>query len=250
MSTPREQSASGGVGVGNSSPASAPSVNLPVKFDASQLDKLTELERKFVLHPEVMTKPEKAAVEVGWSASWARARAHQKRQQLMYYILPIAKERWAKADITLDRIHEELAAVAFADETEYYERVDVDLGDGKGAETLLVGKDPTMLPKRMSAAVEQINIENLTLAGGDLFQVVSFVLHDKKPALKMLAEMLGGFDPKNRQPSDAAEKLRQGRLFDFMEQGEIDTIVKIYNRAEKRSLAAAVDAEIITEAKK
>ena len=214
--------------------------NLPLKYDPALLDRLTARERAFIQHPEVLVNATKAAVEAGYSEGWARGNAGTKRKQLMYFILPEVHKRWAEKGVTLERIHEELAAIAFANMADYYDRVELD--DGTQA---MVGKDPTLLPEVMSRAIEQVTIENLMATDGTITQRIGFVLHDKKPALKMLAELLGGFDPRTREPQDAATRRKQAELFDFMKPDEIDTIVKIYQRAEKRQKAAAVDAEIV-----
>lgn len=217
------------------------STNLPANVEPALWDRLTERERKFATHPEVMTDIKKAAVEAGYTEGWARHHAHVKRKQLMYYILPVSHQRMLKAGITLDRIYEELACVAFADETEFYDRVQI---EGYNDEVLM-GRDPTLMPEQQRRAIQQLHFDTLELSDGTKIQRTSFTLHDKKPALKMLAEMLGGFDPRTREPGDAAEKRKQAELFEFMTSDEIETITKIYRRAEKKQRLAATDATII-----
>lgn len=228
--------ASGGAGPNENSSSAGP----VAVYEPALFDKLTAREQAFVQHPLVLSDPAQAARDVGYSESFANSKAYIKRKQLMYFIRPEMHKRMAKSGVTLDRIHEELAAIAFANEADFYERRDsVD-----GEETLIVAKDPTLIPEPMQRAIEQINPVSITLNGVTI-PWVTYVLHDKKPALKMLAEMLGGFDPRSREPADSVERRRQAELFEFMKPDEIEMIVKIYQRAEKRQKAAATDAEVI-----
>lgn len=222
----------------------------PEEIPLDLWNNLTSREQAFIRHPEVMTNCAKAARDVGYSPSFcASGKAAAKRRQLMFYIRPINHARLRREGITLDGVHEELACIAFANPADYYQRIEVEETNGQINE-ILTGLDPALLPEKMARAVAHITTENITLPNGDILQLVGYDLHDKKVALKMLAEMLGGFDPTNRQPGDAAERKRQSELFEYMTQDDIDTIVRIYRRAEDKQKAAAMDAEIIEGKKK
>lgn len=214
-------------------------------FEPTLFNQLTAKEQAFVQHPLVMKDPVRAAMDSGYSEGWAKSNAHSKKKQLLYYILPASHARMSKDGISLDRIHQEFGAIAFADATELFERVDTDDG------TQLVAKDPTLMPEGLRRAIEEITVQTSTVVttqGPVTTQTYHVILHDKKPALKMLAEMLGGFDPRSREPGDAEARRKQAALFDFMTGPEMETITKIYDRAAKRQLAQATDAEVIEHA--
>lgn len=225
----------------------------PIKYDPGLFDRLTAREQAFVMHPLAMTNPRQAAVEVGYSESWARSHAATKRRQLLYFILPENHKRMAASGVTLDRIVQELSCMAFANEADFYQRVEHE-DDKGGVREFLTGIDLTLLPEHMARAIAQVTTENIVLPNGELFQSVGYVLHSKKDALKILAEMLGGFDPRTRdprtrEPGDAEARRKQAELFDFMTSDEIEQVSKIYARAKERQQKAAVDADIIEEEK-
>lgn len=209
-----------------------PALAVPAGCDVALFNELTAREQAFVLHPEVMTDPVKAATDVGYAISTAQHRANQWRKELMYFIQPVLSQRLVASGVSLDRVQDELAAVAFAVETDYYESMDVD-GD-----TIKSARDPLRLPERMRRAIKSLNIQNIVGTGGNVFQTLSVQLHDKLPALKMLAEMLGGFDPKNRVPGDTEARKRQAELFDYMTAEELKSVSVIYAAAEKRRAEA------------
>ncbi len=214
---------------------------LPTKYDPALLEQLTPRERAFIEHPEILSNAEKAARDVGYSESWAKARSHQKRKALMYYILPRVAKRLNERGVDLDRVQEELTAIAFAVESDYYLAQDVEGSD----QTIMVAKDPVELTDEQRRAIQSMRDDVTILSDGTRVYTRSYVLHDKKVALKMLAEMLGGFDPKNRTPGDAESRKQQAALFDFMTSEEFDTLVKIYNRASERQKKQAVDVPVI-----
>lgn len=218
--------------------------NSPVKYDPALFERLTPREQAFVKHPLAMTNPRQAAIEVGYSESWAKVHSYIKRRQLLYFILPENHKRMAAAGVTLERVVQELSCMAFSNEADFYQRIEYEDDDGKVRE-ILTGIDLTLLPEHMSRAIAQVNTENVTLPNGELFQIVGYTLHSKKDALKILAEMLGGFDPRTREPGDAEARRKQAELFEFMTSDEIEQVSKIYARAKERQQKSATDAEII-----
>lgn len=220
-------------GLGSSSPS--PGLALPDTIDRGQFDKLTPREQLFVQHPQVMSHAVTAAIESGYAKGAALSKAYSMRKQLMYYIHELAKHRMEERGIDLKRVERELGAVAFAREVDYYEKTDTE------DDTILVAKDPTLLPEEMKIAIRSIHTENVMDAEGKGFQLISYVLHDKIPALKMLAEMLGGFDPKNRAPGDAETRRRQAELFDYMSPEDLRTVERIYAAAAVKQSKAMKD---------
>ena len=205
---------------------SAALTTLPAEISPTLFAELTPREQAFVNHPLILTNAYQAAVAVGYSESTARTKAAQMRKQLMYYIRPVVKQRMAEQGISLERVEQELGYLAFANEADFYEKVDIE------NDTILVAKDPMLLPENMQRAIRSIDISETILSDGGRIQNVSIQLHEKAPALKMLAEMLGGFDPRSREPGDAAARRSQAELFDFMSADDLKTVTEIYARAE------------------
>lgn len=232
---------------GSSSPVGG--IALPDTIDRTAFDRLTPREQAFVMHPEVLKSALKAAVEVGYSEWTAKSRSSIMRRQLMYYIRAITDARLAEKGVDLGRIERELGAIAFAREVDYYDKIDVD------GETIVVAKDPMLLPDEQKAAIKSIHTENMFNSSGQQVQLLSIVLHDKLPALKTLAELLGGFDPKNRQPGDPEARRKQAELFDYMSADDLRTVERIYSEAAAKQAQAmkskiadkeAIDGEVKT----
>lgn len=207
---------------------SRPKRDLPVvKFDTPLMELLEPRELAFVMHPDVFTDPRKAAVAVGYSESTAASKAHQMRKQLMYFIKPQHEARVEKAGVSVDALIEELKAIAFAIEPDYWDTVDVE-GD-----TIKVPKDPTRLPDYMKKAIKSVSYETVILSDGSSFQKCSQIeLHDKMAALKELKSIIGADDPLFRKPPlETSEQ----ELLEHMEPEELELVGKVYARAEARA---------------
>lgn len=202
-----------------------------VLADPPMLDKLTPRERAFVQHPLAMTDPLNAAREVGYkvdSDKYTNTNAYILAKRLSFYVKHYADQRMKAADVTVGRVVEELAAIAFADPTEFYDVVDVD-----GA-TIKIMKDVTRLPERMRKAIKNLNYSVLDL-NGNLLPEGSFTveLHSKIEALKALAEYFGlkKGDLAKTDPVDAVSQKSLENLTDE----ELEQLNAIYTQAATRS---------------
>lgn len=201
--------------------------------DPLMLDRLTIRQRAFVEHPEVNLRPEKAAVEVGYSETTARTRAHMMRKQLMYYIQPLAARRAEQAGVTPERVRDEIGIIANAKITDYFDTVDVQ-GD-----TVKVFADPTLLPDHMQRAIKEVIFDTIVDSDGNETQVIKKIeLFDKSSALRELAEILGLKDAKMRHPDGNIQE-EQAMLLEHLEPKELDLIQRLYTRAARRAQAAA-----------
>ena len=210
--------------------------NLPVSTDNPLFMKLTPREQAFVTHPDVFANPVAAARAVGYTESTALAKAHIMRHQLMYFIMPLHEKRMAETGVTIDRVKNELSAIAFANEADYYDVIDIE-GE-QGAETIKVVKDITRLPQHMQRAIKKISYKDIILSDGKHYQMLEAVeLYDKLSALKELAEILGAHDPRFRKP-DAPEDEDQ-TLLENLEPDELEMITKVYDKAAQRVKRAA-----------
>ncbi len=201
--------------------------------DPLMLDQLTERQRAFIHHPDVVKNPEKAAIEVGYSENTARCHAHMMKKQLLYYINPINAKRAQQAGVTPERIRDEIGIIAHAKITDYFDTIDV-----KG-DTVKVYVDPTLLPDHMQRAIKEITFDTIVDSTGNETQVVKHIaLFDKSQALRELAEILGLKDAKMRHPDGNIQE-EQAALLEHLEPKELDLIQRLYQRAAKRAKAAA-----------
>jgi hypothetical protein len=102
-------------------------------------------------------------------------------------------ERAARLGITLDRVLEELHAIAFAD----IRRI-VDWDDGK-----LTMKAPSELLDTDAAAIAEI------VASAKDRRIYRVKMHDKAPALTLLTRIFEKFAKQNEQTEDDGEEARQ-----------------------------------------
>lgn len=210
--------------------------NLPTDFDRAALETLTPREAAFVLDPEVMTDPKAAAIRAGYAPSSARCHAYTWRKQLMYFILPLHQERIKHTQVTTgitpDRIKNEIANIAFANEADYYDTVDVD-GD-----TIKVLKDVTRMPEPMQRAIKKVEFETIVAADGTQFQrLLKIELYDKLKALSELAEIFGLKDPKTRNPDDQLSE--EQKFAEGMSSEALDQMAAIMEAEHKRLKAHA-----------
>lgn len=216
--------------------------NLPVPADVipSLFEKLTPMEQAFVLHPKVMTDPQQAARDSGYAESTAKLKAYHMRTQLLYYIRPIHEWRMMDSNVDQKRIIAELNAIAFANETEFYDTIDVD-GD-----TIKVLKDFTRMPEAMQRAIKSIELDTVVVpttnaADGSqtmvTYQVVKKLqLHDKLAALKELKEISGMADPRFRKPEGLTSEDQD--LLQYVPPEELELMNRIYSKAQKAMEAA------------
>lgn len=201
--------------------------------DGTLFAELTPREQSFVLHPDVMTDPVKAAIDVGYAKTTAASKARTMRKQLMYYIRPLAERRLESLGVSLEKVRDEIAAIAFSDETAYFDTVDIE-GD-----TVKVYKDPALLPEHMRRAIKSVTYTtDVDDKGVSTQRITQITLHDKLPALKELADLLGGYDPRMRTPGDADERRAQAELFEHLEPEELDLVTKLYTKALARAKRA------------
>ncbi len=114
---------------------------IPPEVIPALFQKLTPKEQAFITHPEVYTNPRKAAQDAGYAESTARLKCYALRTQLMYYIRPIHDWRMADSNVNQKRIIEELNAIAFCNEADFYDTIDTE------DDTIKVLKDFTRLPE-------------------------------------------------------------------------------------------------------
>lgn len=204
-----------------------------ITCDNPLFERLTERQQRFVMHPNVSHDPVQAAIDVGYTATTARVRAHIMRKQLLFYIRPIEAKRNAQLGVTVETIRDELVNIAHANIADYYDVVDVD-GD-----TIKVYKDPSLLPVSMQKAIKAIDYDNIIDSEGNATQMIrSITLYDKHSALRELAEIMGMKDQKLRAPEGNVQE-EQAELLELLEPKELEIVQRLYQRAANRLSNAA-----------
>jgi phage terminase small subunit len=148
----------------------------------SHSTKLTPKQRRFVAEYCKDTNATQAAIRCGYSARSAK----QQGARLMTIaavaqaVAERTKGQLAKADVTAERVLEELARIAFVSADELYE------ADGSV-------KPIDKMSAAARSAISQLSIlkQNVTAGDGKMDTVLNVRLNDKLRALEMLAKRCG-----------------------------------------------------------
>lgn len=197
----------------------------------------TELQRAFAAHPLVHTNPRKAAVESGYSESYAKSHAHALREQLSPLIIQyqeLAKKRNA---LSTAKVQNELAAMGFANMLDYFEVLD------NGA---MIPKKMNELSREQAAAIQEIEVGKFThpLTGDEEYRIIKLKLADKRANLVELGKTLGMFQQKS---NDDEERKREEALRDVpteaLEEAESILMAAVGKAREQRAKNNAVEGE-------
>jgi hypothetical protein len=201
-----------------------------VLSDPPMLDKLTPRERAFVQHPLAVIDPKTAARDCGYtvdSKEYRNTNYQILSKRLSYYVQHYSQQRMKAAEVTVGRIIEELAAIAFCDPTEFYDAVDVE------GHTVKIMKDVTRLPERMRKAVKDLSYSRYSPSGEAIEGEFSVELHNKVDALKALAEYFGlkkGDMGKGERSSEEDQQMLENLTPD-----ELEKLNAIYTEAADRA---------------
>jgi phage terminase small subunit len=145
---------------------------------------LTPKKKRFCEEYCVDSNGTQAAIRAGYSVRSAGQMAEQllKKHEIQECIATLRKESTARVNVTIDRVVEEYAAIAFANTMKA-----VEVKAGK-----LLVKDPTTLPEQLQRAIASIS--PVQTKDGVFFKLTFF---DKVRALDSLGKYLGMFSEFN-----------------------------------------------------
>lgn len=174
-------------------------------FGVVSVAKLSEKQKRFVQEYLVDLNATAAARRAGYSAKTAEVIGYEnlRKPQIAAEIKKQQVKQQAKLEITQERVLQELAAIAFANGTDFVTVT---------ATGLLDVKPTSKIPKEKLPAIAGIKYNQLG---------VEVKLHDKVKALELLGKHLGVFDER-RSAAEAAEN----NIFDVIDQStreELDT---------------------------
>lgn len=152
--------------------------------------RLTPMQKAFAAHPQVTTNAKQAAIEVGYSESFAKSHALALRKQLAPLIMEHQEKAKKISAISVAKVQTELAAMGFANVIDYFD----------------ISESGRMMPKKLNeltreqaAAIQEVKlVEYETLdEDGDLikeFRIGWLKLADKRANLVELGKTLGMFN--------------------------------------------------------
>jgi len=117
----------------------------------------TELQRKFAASPIVTTNPRQAALDAGYSESFAKAHAHALREQLSPLIMELQEQAKKLSAISVSRVQSELAAMGFANIVDYFH-----INEETGA---MRPKQLHELTRGQAAAIQEVKVMDLVSRG-------------------------------------------------------------------------------------
>lgn len=198
----------------------------------------TEMQRAFAAHPVVTTNPRKAAIESGYSKSYAKSHAHLLRKQLAPLIMQHQEMAQQRSAISTAKVQQELAAMGFANIVDYFDVMD----DGS-----MIPKKVGDLTREQTAAIQEIQmVEYQNPATGEMeMRIGRLKLADKRSNLVELGKTLGMFNPKGDDDTDDQRRRDMLRKVptDALEKAEAMLMSAVELSEEHRARNDAVEGE-------
>lgn len=141
----------------------------------------TDMQTAFASHPKVTTNPKQAALDAGYSESYAKNHAYALRKQMSPLIMSMQEAAAKHAAISKAKVQSELAAMGFSNILDYFN----------------VGDDGAMSPKQLNelsreqaAAIQEVKLVEFN----GRMVIGSLKLADKRANLVELGKTLGMFN--------------------------------------------------------
>ena len=149
---------------------------------------LTSKQSRFVAEYLIDLNGKQAAIRAGYSAKTAEVQASQllRIAKIQVALSAAIRARSWNTEVTADRVVAELAKIGFANMRDYWP---------KEGETV----DLHRLHQDLTAAVQEITIDETVDPLGVVYRHTRLKLHDKKGALDSLAQYVGMFVPFRRR---------------------------------------------------
>ncbi len=173
----------------------------------------TDKQIKFASHPEVMTNARKAALDVGYSESYAKSQAVQLRKQLSPMIMENQERSRQLSAISAAKIQTELAALGFANVLDYFNIAE----DGS-----IRPKQLNELTRAQASAIQEVKVIELEdPETGIKRTVIGYLkLADKRANLVELGRSLGMFTKITLPDRKASDDLLREADTDALELAE------------------------------
>ncbi len=196
----------------------------------------TTMQVKFAAHPQVMTNAYKAAIDSGYSKSYANSQALALRKQLAPMILENQERIRILSAISSARIQSELAALGFANVLDYFN----------------ISEDGSIRPKQLNeltraqaSAIQEVKVIELEdPETGVKRTVVGYLkLADKRANLVELGRSLGMFAKITLPDQKASDDLLREADTDALELAEKILLKSVKEVREQKGKNEATEGE-------
>ena len=207
----------------------------------SGMPRFTEQQRKFAASPIVTTNPKQAALDAGYSRSYAKAHAGALRQQLAPLIMQIQETAKRASAISVAKVQTELAAMGFANVIDYF-----DIDEESGA---MMPKKLNELTREQAAAIQEVKLieyETVEPETGETFtefRIGWIKLADKRANLVELGKTLGMFNKIVVEDKREQTLLMQDIPTDALEEAESLLLAAAATAKDKRRNKEAIPGE-------
>lgn len=195
---------------------------------------MTPKEELFVTHPDALTNPRKAALDAGYSVSFANKDSYGLRTKFAALLVEQARSRLDAMGATDGRLLKELGALALYNVIDAYETIDTEVTDKEGKTStrkITVLKDLKKLPDKLQRAVKKVKFETALLKDGTFLPYVSEIeFHDKLGALRDYLRVRGIYEP----PKDSGKPPAETNPLDDLSVEELEAVASIHDAARKR----------------
>ncbi len=198
--------------------------------------KFTEKQVAFAEHPKVMVNAKQAAIDAGYSPSFAKSQAKALRKQLAPLIMEYQERAKQIAAISVAAIQTELAGMGFANILDYF----------------IIREDGAMRPKQLNeltrsqaSAVQEVKvIETEDPLTGETRTVIGYLkLADKRANLVELGKTLGMFNKLQIEDKREVATLMKEVPTEALEKAENILMDAVAMAREQRSQNEAVEGE-------
>ena len=190
----------------------------------------TEMQQAFAAHPKVTTDPHQAALDAGYSESYAKGHAHALRKQLSPLIMQLQEAAARHSAISKARVQSELAAMGFANILDYFNIDD----DGR-----MIPKQLNELTREQAAAVQEVKLCEYK---GKMV-IESLKLADKRANLVELGKTLGMFNKITIEDKREDRALLQDVPTEALEEAEALLLTAVSKAREQKSKNNAIEGE-------
>lgn len=195
---------------------------------------VTPLQIAFLNHPDALTDPMKAAVEVGFSESFARAKSHQLRNKHLAVLVEKMRARLEGLGVTPEWVKNEVVVLARSAPADFVEFIE----DDKGNQYSVLKKTTEIDQKKWRAAIKEVEFDTYIDASGAIrSRVCKLKFYDRQAALVELANLFGMKNEKILMALLGAEKQQKTedqRLLEAMTPEELEQIAAIQESAIER----------------
>lgn len=191
----------------------------------------TPMQRSFAAHPHVTTNPKQAALDAGYSESYAQNHAYALRKQLAPLIMSMQEAAAKHAAISKSKVQSELAAMGFANIIDYF-NVDPETG-------AMTPKQLNELTREQAAAIQEVKLCEFK----GRMVIESLKLADKRANLVELGKTLGMFNKITIEDKREERVMLQDVPTEALEEAESLLLAAVSRARDQKSKNNAIDGE-------